>query len=88
MTISPYFLRLVHQATFFALLLTIVLIPAITEMTLLSALVILPSLLVFIFALHIMIDESINKLISNNANKLKKQKCSNKYCILLNCLSH
>lgn len=79
-------LRLVHKVALSSLLLLMVTIPLIIDIDIMTAFVILPTLLCLIFTLSIVIDQKLSQLAFNNRPFKNKDRCSFINCLHKKCL--
>jgi len=83
-------LRLAHKVALSALLLLIATIPLIININIVTAFVILPAFLIFIFILSIIIEQKLNRLALNkasiNTHIKTKRRCAIINCLHKNCL--
>jgi len=82
--------RLVHRVGLSAILLLIATIPLIININMVTAFVILPSFLIFIFTLSIIIEQKLDTLALNkpsiNRHIKAKRRCAIINCLHKNCL--
>lgn len=73
--------QVIHKVTLVTLLLLISTIPLIININMVTAFVVLPTFLIFIFILSIIIDQKLNTLALNKTSIKTKKGCS-----VINCL--
>lgn len=74
-------LRIIHRVALSALIILIATMPLITNISVVTILVILPALLIFIFSLSIVIEQKLNTLDVSKTIVNKKERC-----LIINCL--
>ena len=79
--------RLVHRISLAAFLLLIALVPLTSEVNEITAFVILPSFLIFIFSISIIVEQKLDKLSLRKNTVNKPQTCLIKKCFHKSCLS-
>jgi len=79
--------RVIHRIALSTLLLLIASIPLITQINMVTTLVILPAFLILIFLLSVLIEQKLTTLSLNEPTIKNKGSCLIKKCLLKNCLS-
>ncbi len=79
--------RLVHKIALSILLLLAAVIPVITSISMITAFVVLPAFLIFIFLLSILIEQKLNMLVLEKPSIKKNSKCLIRHCLHKKCFS-